>query len=56
MDELAEAYLAISGYMANLVAKKRQAPADDLISVLMEPATPGTGCRRPNSCGSASAC
>ena len=36
MDELAEAYLAINGYMADLVARKRQAPADDLISVLIE--------------------
>lgn len=36
MGELAEAYLAMNGYMADLVAKKRQAPADDLISVLIE--------------------
>lgn len=36
MDELAEAYLAINGYMADLVARKRQEPADDLISVLID--------------------
>jgi cytochrome P450 len=36
MEELAEAYLAINGYMADLVAKKRQEPADDLISVLID--------------------
>jgi cytochrome P450 len=36
MEEMAEAYLAINGYMADLVAAKRKAPADDLISVLID--------------------
>jgi cytochrome P450 len=36
MEEMAEAYLAINGYMADLVAKKRKEPADDLISVLID--------------------
>lgn len=36
MEEMAEAYAAINGYMADLVARKRKAPADDLISVLID--------------------
>jgi len=36
MDEMAEAYFAINGYMADLVAKKREQPADDLITVLID--------------------
>jgi cytochrome P450 len=35
MDEMAEAYFAINGYMAELIAQKRKAPADDLITVLI---------------------
>lgn len=35
-EEMAEAYTAINGYMAELVARKRKEPADDLISVLIE--------------------
>ena len=33
--EIAAAFEAIYGYMAGLIARKRQAPADDLISVLI---------------------
>jgi cytochrome P450 len=36
MDEMAEAYFAINGYMAELIAQKRKEPADDLISVLID--------------------
>jgi cytochrome P450 len=36
MDEMAEAYFAINGYMAELIARKRKEPADDLISVLID--------------------
>ena len=35
LDEIAKAHAAISGYMADLIAGKRQEPADDLISVLI---------------------
>jgi len=35
MEEMAAAYAAINGYMAELVARKRKEPADDLISVLI---------------------
>ena len=35
LDEITKAHLAISGYMADLIAGKRQEPADDLISVLI---------------------
>lgn len=36
MDEMAGAYFAINGYMADLIAQKRKQPADDLISVLID--------------------
>jgi cytochrome P450 len=36
MDEMAEAYFAINEYMAELIARKRKQPADDLISVLID--------------------
>jgi cytochrome P450 len=35
VEEMAGAYAAINGYMAELVARKRMEPADDLISVLI---------------------
>jgi len=35
-DEIAAAYAAMGDYIAELIAQKRQAPADDLISVLIE--------------------
>jgi cytochrome P450 len=35
-EEMAEAYVAINGYMAELIARKRKEPADDLISVLID--------------------
>lgn len=35
MEEMAEAYFAITSYMAELIARKRAEPADDLISVLI---------------------
>ena len=35
-EEIAEAYTAINGYMAELIAGKRGEPADDLISVLID--------------------
>jgi cytochrome P450 len=34
-DEIAEAYAAMIGYMAELIARKRKAPEDDLISALI---------------------
>src|SRR5690348_13752046 len=36
MEEMAGAYAAINGYMAELVTRKRMEPADDLISVLID--------------------
>jgi cytochrome P450 len=36
VDEIAKAHLALSGYMAELIARKRREPADDLISVLID--------------------
>jgi cytochrome P450 len=35
-DDMAAAYLAINQYMAELIARKRNEPADDLISVLID--------------------
>lgn len=35
LDEITKAHVAISGYMADLIAGKRREPADDLISVLI---------------------
>jgi cytochrome P450 len=35
-DEIAAAYAAMGDYIAELIAQKRRAPADDLISVLIE--------------------
>ncbi|MCL2585770.1 MAG: cytochrome P450 [Streptosporangiales bacterium] len=35
-EELAGAYAAMSGYIAELIARKREEPADDLISVLVD--------------------
>ena len=36
MDEIAEAYAAMSGYVSELITQKREAPEDDLISVLVD--------------------
>jgi cytochrome P450 len=35
-DEIAQAYAAMSRYMGELIARKREAPGDDLISVLID--------------------
>jgi cytochrome P450 len=35
LEEMAAAYMALTGYMAELIARKREAPGDDLISVLI---------------------
>ena len=36
IEEMTEAYVAINGYMSELIARKRKEPADDLISVLID--------------------
>ncbi|MBV9381606.1 MAG: cytochrome P450 [Streptosporangiaceae bacterium] len=36
IEEMTEAYLGINGYMAELIARKRKEPADDLITVLID--------------------
>jgi cytochrome P450 len=36
IEAMSEAYAAINGYMAELIARKRKEPADDLISVLID--------------------
>jgi cytochrome P450 len=36
IEEMTGAYVAINGYMAELIARKRKEPADDLISVLID--------------------